>query len=175
MRGMLVRASTVEEPHGRVPFLHAAGQVARLELTTRMTLAILATASGIFTYLGVRELLDGDATTVFFGAVIYSVSVSVGIYAFWSYLFRIMPHVRRPSGRRMLYLAMAIGSCMIMAMSAWLNAAALAGAAALEQHMSITTEEYQSKLNEAHENALAAQSLLPDIQLARAAFRPPVG
>ncbi len=51
----------------------------------------------------------------------------------------------------MLYLAMAIGSCMIMAMSAWLNAAALAGAAALEQHMSITTEEYQSKLNEAHE------------------------
>ncbi|WP_294644127.1 hypothetical protein [uncultured Aureimonas sp.] len=146
------------------------GQVARLELTTRMTLAILATASGIFTYLGVRELLDGDATTVFFGAVIYSVSVSVGIYAFWSYLIRIMPHVRRPSGRRMLYLAMAIGSCMIMAMSAWLNAAALAGAAALEQHMSITTEEYQSKLNEAHENALAAQSLLPDIQLAAQRF-----
>lgn len=146
------------------------GQVARLELTTRMTLAILATASGVFTYLGVRELLDGDATTVFFGAVIYSVSVSVGIYAFWSYLMRIMPHVRSPAGRRMLYLAMALGAAMIMAMSAWLNAAALAGAAALEQHMSVTTEEYQGKLNEAHENALAAQSLLPDIQLASQRF-----
>ncbi|MBB3949156.1 hypothetical protein [Aureimonas jatrophae] len=146
------------------------GQVARLELTTRMTLAILATASGVFTYLGVRELLDGDASTVFFGAIIYSVSVSVGIYAFWSYLMRIMPHVRRPAGRRMLYLAMALGAGMIMAMSAWLNAAALAGAAALEQHMSVTTEEYQGKLNQAHENALAAQSLLPDIQLASQRF-----
>ncbi|MBB3998106.1 hypothetical protein [Aureimonas pseudogalii] len=146
------------------------GQIARLELTTRMTLAILATASGVFTYLGVRELLDGDATTVFFGAVIYSVSVSVGIYAFWTYLMRIMPHVRRPAGRRMLYLAMALGAGMIMAMSAWLNAAALAGAAALEQHMSVTTEAYQGKLNEAHENALAAQSLLPDIQLASQRF-----
>ncbi|WP_062203212.1 hypothetical protein [Aureimonas sp. AU12] len=146
------------------------GQIARLELMTRMTLAILATASGVFTYLGVRELLDGDASTVFFGAVIYSVSVSVGIYAFWTYLMRIMPHVRRPAGRRMLYVAMALGAAMIMAMSAWLNAAALAGAAALEQHMSVTTEAYQGKLNEAHENALAAQSLLPDIQLASQRF-----
>jgi len=146
------------------------GQVTRLDATTRVTLAVLALASGVYTYLGVRELLDGTANTVFLGAIIYSSAVSVAIYAFWSYLMRLMPHVRHPSGRRMLYLAMAIGSAMIIAMSSWLNAAALAGAAALEQHLAVTTESYQQKLNEAHENALAAQSLLPDIQLASQRF-----
>ncbi|NDW05447.1 hypothetical protein [Jiella pacifica] len=144
------------------------GQVTRLDATTRITLSVLALASGVYTYLGVRELLDGDETTVFLGALVYSSAVSVAIYAFWSYLMRFMPHVR--SGRRMLYLAMAIGSAMIIAMSSWLNAAALAGSAALEQHLAVTTEEYQQKLNEAHENALAAQSLLPDIQLASQRF-----
>ncbi|MBO0902126.1 hypothetical protein [Jiella sonneratiae] len=144
------------------------GQVSRLDATTRITLSVLALASGVYTYLGVRELLDGDETTVFLGAVVYSSAVSVAIYAFWSYLMRFMPHVR--SGRGMLYLAMLLGSAMIIAMSSWLNASALAGAAALEQHLSVTTEAYQQKLNEAHENALAAQSLLPDIQLASQRF-----
>jgi hypothetical protein len=146
------------------------GQQTRLDVTTRITLAVLALASGVYTYLGVRELLNGTATTVFLGAVIYSSAVSVAIYAFWSYLLRFMPHVRQSGSRGMLYLAMAIGSAMIIAMSSWLNAAALAGSAAIEQHLAVTTEEYQQKLNEAHENALAAQSLLPDIQLASQRF-----
>ena len=73
--------------------------VTRLEITTRVTLAILALASGVYTYIGVRELLNGNATLVFFAAVIYSVAVSVGIYAFWTYLMRFMPHVRERAGR----------------------------------------------------------------------------
>ncbi|KQT50932.1 hypothetical protein ASG43_06700 [Aureimonas sp. Leaf454] len=146
------------------------GQIRALETTTQVTLAVLALASGVFTYLGVRELLDGSATTVFFGAVIYSTSVSVAIYAFWSYLLRFMPHVRQPGSRRLLYVAMAMGACFIMAMSSWLNAAALAGSAALEQHLANTTEDYQQKFNAAHENALASQSLLPDLQLASQRF-----
>ena len=146
------------------------GQLTRLDTTTRITLAVLALASGVYTYLRVRELLDGDETTVFLGAIVYSSAVSVAIYAFWSYLMRFMPHVRQPGSRRMLYVAMGLGAAMIIAMSSWLNAAALAGAAALEQHLAVTTEEYQGKLNEAHENALAAQSLLPDIQLASQRF-----
>lgn len=146
------------------------GQLTRLDLTTRLTLGVLAIASGVYTYLGVRELLDGTATAVFLGAIVYASAVSVAIYAFWSYLMRFMPHVRRAGSRRMLYLAMAIGAAMIIAMSSWLNAAALAGAAAIEQHLAVTTEEYQQKLNQAHENALAAQSLLPDIQLASQRF-----
>ncbi|MEL6747210.1 MAG: hypothetical protein AAFO79_05295, partial [Pseudomonadota bacterium] len=63
-----------------------------------------------------------------------------------------------------------IGSAMIIAMSSWLNAAALAGGAALEQHLANTTEQYQRKLEQAHDNALAAQSLLPDTQLAQRRF-----
>jgi len=141
-----------------------------LETMTGATLAILALASGVYTYLGVRELLNGSPTVVFLGAVIYSVAVSVGIFGFWSYLMRFMPHVKNGSGRRYLYLAMALGSAMIVAMSSWLNAAALAGGAALEQHLANTTEQYQQKLEQAHDNALAAQSLLPDIQLASQRF-----
>ena len=60
--------------------------VARLEITLKLTTAILALAAGVYTYLGVRELLNGSPTTVFFAAVIYSVAVSVGIYAFWVFL-----------------------------------------------------------------------------------------
>ncbi|RFC65390.1 hypothetical protein DYI37_06090 [Fulvimarina endophytica] len=146
------------------------GQQTRLDTVTKVTLAVLALASGVYTYLGVRELLDGSATAVLLGAVVYASAVSVAIYAFWSYLMRFMPHVRQAASRRMLYLAMAIGSLMIVAMSSWLNASALAGSAALEQHLSVTTEEYQQTLNQAHENALAAQSLLPDIQLAAQRF-----
>ena len=141
-----------------------------LETITGATLAILALASGVYTYLGVRELLNGSPTVIFLGAVIYSVAVSVGIFGFWSYLMRFMPHVKTGDGRRYLYLAMGIGSLMIVAMSSWLNAAALAGGAALEQHLANTTEQYQQKLEQAHDNALAAQSLLPDIQLASQRF-----
>ncbi len=143
---------------------------ARLESTTKVTLAVLALASGVYTYLGVRGLLNGDAAVVFFGAVIYSVAVSVGIYAFWSYLMRFLPHVESAASRFWLFIAMAIGSCMIIAMSSWLNAAALAGSAALEQHMANATETYQQQLDKAHANALASQSLLPDIQLASKRF-----
>ncbi len=65
---------------------------------------------------------------------------------------------------------MAVGCLMIMAMSAWLNAAALAGSAALEQHLAVTLEGYVADLDNAHGNALAAQSLLPDVQRAAERF-----
>jgi hypothetical protein len=144
--------------------------VAALELTSKITLAVLALASGVYTYLGVRDLLDGSAIVTFFGAVIYSAAVSVAIYTFWTFLMRFMPHVRHAGGRRALVAAMALGCAMIVAMSAWLNAAALAGSAAIEQHLSRAAEGYAEALDKAHSNALAAQSLLPDIQLASDRF-----
>src|SRR6185503_4590523 len=144
--------------------------VEALELTSKFTLAVLALASGVYTYLGVRDLLDGSATVVFLGAFIYSAAVSVGIYAFWTYLLRLMPHVRHGAQRRLLFVAMTIGCVMIVAISAWLNAAALAGSAAIEQHLSRAAEGYADALDKAHANALAAQSLLPDIQLASERF-----
>jgi hypothetical protein len=59
---------------------------------------------------------------------------------------------------------------MIIAMSSWLNAAALAGSAALEQHLAVTLEGYVVDLDEAHANALASQSLLPDVARASERF-----
>jgi hypothetical protein len=144
--------------------------VQRLEVTLRVTLGVLALASGVYTYIGVRELLNGNATFVFFAAVIYSVAVSVGIYAFWSFLMRFMPHVRDNRGRGMMFGVMVLGSLMIIAMSAWLNASALAGAGAIQQHLATTLEGYTRDLNTAYRNATAAQGLLPDIQMGSQRF-----
>jgi hypothetical protein len=144
--------------------------VSRLEVTSRVTLAVLALASGVYTYLGVRDLLNGNANIVFFAAVIYSVAVSVGIYTFWTFLMRFLPHVQDGKSRGLLFACMGLGSLMIIAMSAWLNASALAGAAAIQQHLATSVQAYTRDLDRAHNNALAAQSLLPDIQMASTRF-----
>jgi hypothetical protein len=141
-----------------------------VETMTRFALAVLALASGVYTYLGVRGLLDGSATFVFFAAIIYSAAVSVAIYAFWTFMMRFVPLVTSGVQRASLFLTMAIGCGMIIAMSSWLNAAALAGSAALEQHMAVTLQGYAEDLDDAHANALAAQSLLPDVQRAAGRF-----
>ncbi|WP_296038664.1 hypothetical protein [uncultured Agrobacterium sp.] len=144
--------------------------LAAVETMTRFALAVLALASGVYTYLGVRSILDGSPTAIFFAAIIYSASVSVGIYAFWTYMARFYPHVTSRSSRTAMLAVMAVGCVMILAMSSWLNAAALAGSAALEQHLAETVEDYTSDLEQAHQNALGAQSLLPDIQRAKERF-----
>jgi hypothetical protein len=141
-----------------------------VETMSRFALAVLALASGVYTYLGVRGLLDGSATFVFFAAIVYSVAVSVAIYAFWTFMLRFVPLVVSGLQRLALFLVMAIGCMMIIAMSSWLNAAALAGSAALEQHMAVTLQGYAEDLDTAHANALSAQSLLPDVQRASERF-----
>lgn len=152
--------------HARALKAHVAG----LETMTRFVLATLALASGVYTYLGVRSLLDGSATLVFFAAIIYSAAVSVAIFGFWTYLMRLMPEMREAGSRLALMGVMAIGSVMIVAMSSWLNAAALAGSAAVEQHLAVTVEDYAGDLDQAHSNALGGLSLLPDIQRAAERF-----
>ncbi|KKB07720.1 hypothetical protein [Devosia chinhatensis] len=144
--------------------------VRSVETMSRFALAVLALASGVYTYLGVRGLLDGSASFVFFAAIIYSVAVSVAIYAFWTYMMRFIPLVVSGVQRIGLFFTMAIGCCMIIAMSSWLNAAALAGSAALEQHMAVTLQGYAEDLDNAHARALSTQSLLPDVERAAARF-----
>jgi hypothetical protein len=152
------------------PSVQLSSGIQRLEVTLKVTTAILALAAGVYTYLGVRELLNGSAAMVFFAAVIYSVAVSVGIYAFWIFLMQFMPHVVTRAGRALMFGCMLLGSLMIVAMSSWLNASALAGAAAIQQHLAITVQNYTRDLDIANTNAIAAQSLLPDIQLASGRF-----
>lgn len=141
-----------------------------VETMTRFALAVLALASGVYTYLGVRGLLDGSASFVFFAAIIYSAAVAVAIYAFWSFMLRFVPLVTSGVQRIGLFLTMAVGCAMIIAMSSWLNAAALAGSAALEQHLAVTLQGYAEDLDQAHANALASQSLLPDVERAAERF-----
>ena len=144
--------------------------VKKLEITTRVTLLVLALASGVYTYLGARELIGGTSPETHLAAAIYAGAVSVGIYAFWSYMTRLLPHVTDRGARTLLFGCMALGSMMIVAMSSWLNASALAGPAALQQHLAATLEAYSRDLDKAHRQALAAQGLVPDIQLASARF-----
>ncbi|WP_265499518.1 hypothetical protein [Paracoccus beibuensis] len=142
-----------------------------LDTFTSTALGVLSAASGIYTYLGVRTLLDDPGLWTTFAALAYSIAVSVGIFVFWSYLLRLLPAVRSAASRVGLMLTMVLGSVAIVAMSSWLNAAALAGGAAVETHMATTVQNYQSALERAHANAVAGQSLSRDVARVRQSFQ----
>ena len=146
------------------------GHVSWLDTFSGTALGVLATASGIYTYLGVSSLLDENGAMSVFAAIAYSVAVSVGIFVFWSYMMRLYPAVRAAGSRLKLTVAMAVGSLAIVAMSSWLNAAALAGSAAVEQHLAKTVQDYQTSLERAHEVALTGQSLERDVARVRQSF-----
>jgi hypothetical protein len=131
---------------------------------------VLSVASGIYTYLGVSSLLDENGAMSVFAAVAYSVAVSVGIFVFWSYLMRLFPAMRTARQRVGLMMAMGAGSLAIVAMSSWLNAAALAGSAAVEQHLAKTVQDYQQSLERTHEIALSGQALQRDVARVRQSF-----
>lgn len=141
-----------------------------LDSFTSTALGVLAAASGIYTYLGVRSLLENTGAWTTFAALSYSIAVSVGIFVFWSYMLRLLPAVRSAVSRIGLLLAMALGCVAIVAMSSWLNAAALAGGAAVETHMATTVQHYQASLERAHSNAVAGQSLVRDVSRVRQSF-----
>ncbi|WP_370400874.1 hypothetical protein [Sulfitobacter sp. JB4-11] len=146
------------------------GHLSWLDTFSGTALGVLATASGIYTYLGVSSLLDENGAMSAFAAIAYSVAVSVGIFVFWSYMMRLFPAVRTARARTGLLGAMALGSVAIVAMSSWLNAAALAGSAAVEQHLAKTVQDYQGALEQAHEIALSAQGLERDVARVRQSF-----
>ncbi len=145
-------------------------QLTWLDTFSGTALGVLAVASGIYTYLGVNSLLDEEGAFSVFAAIAYSVAVSVGIFVFWSYMLRLFPTVRTAQARIGLLAAMALGSGAIIAMSSWLNAAALAGSAAVEQHLAKTVQDYQSALEGTHEIALSAQALQRDVARVRQSF-----
>ncbi|UWQ96620.1 hypothetical protein K3728_05140 [Rhodobacteraceae bacterium M385] len=157
-------------PHGLAHARELQGHLSALDSFSGTALAVLATASGIYTYLGVSSLLDDTGALSFFAASAYSIAVSVGIFVFWSYLMRLMPAMRTTGAKLKLMGAMALGSLAIIAMSSWLNAAALAGSAAVEQHLAQTVQEYQEALEHAHDTAVSAQALERDVARVRQSF-----
>lgn len=146
------------------------GHLSWLDGITGTALGVLAVASGIYTYLGVSSLLDDTGALSFFAAMAYSVAVSVAIFVFWSYMMRLLPAVRTAGARIGLFLSMCLGSLAIVAMSSWLNAAALAGAAAVEQHLATTVQDYQTALERANTIAVSAQGLQRDVARVRQGF-----
>ena len=146
------------------------GHLTWLDSFTSAALGVLSVASGIYTYLGVRGLLEDGTALSLFAAVAYSAAVSTGIFVFWSYLLRLLPAMRTAGTRMMLVLAMVLGSGAIVAMSSWLNAAALAGSAAVEQHLARTVQDYQAALERAHSQTLRAQALGLDVDRTRRGF-----
>ncbi len=146
------------------------GHLAWLDSFSGMALGVLSVASGIYTYLGVSSLLDDTGALSVFAALAYSIAVSVAIFVFWSYLLRLVPAVRTTGARIGLLLSMLLGSLAIVAMSSWLNAAALAGSAAVEQHLAETVQDYQGALERANEIAVAAQGLGRDVARVRQSF-----
>ncbi len=162
---------TREEAQGVRYAQELEGHLGWLDGFTSAALAVLAVASGIYTYLGVSSLLDETGALSFFAAIAYSVAVSVGIFVFWSYLMRLFPAVRSTGARLGLVASMVLGSLAIIAMSSWLNAAALAGSAAVEQHLARTVQDYQSSLESAHNIAVTAQGLERDVARVRQGFQ----
>jgi hypothetical protein len=80
--------------------------LAALDSFAPMALGVLAVASGIYTYLGVRAQLDGSGALTFFAAVAYSLAVSVAIFVFWSYMIRLTPALRTAKARIGMLLTM---------------------------------------------------------------------
>ena len=146
------------------------GHLRWLDSFTGTALGVLSVASGIYTYLGVSSLLDDTGALSVFAALAYSIAVSVGIFVFWSYMLRLLPAVRSAASRLGLIASMALGSLAIVAMSSWLNAAALAGAAAVEQHLATTVQNYQGALERANTIAVSAQGLGRDVARVRGSF-----
>lgn len=164
------RKMTASEAKGLRTAKELEGHLVWLDSFTPAALGVLAIASGIYTYLGVSSLLENTGAMSFFAAVAYSVAVSVGIFVFWSYMLRLLPSMRSASGFIGLTIATFVGSLAIIAMSSWLNAAALAGSAAVEQHLENTVRDYQSALEQSHEIALSGQALGREVQRARETF-----
>ena len=164
------RPLTASETKGLRTAKELEGHLAWLETFTPAALGVLAVASGIYTYLGVSTLLEDTGAMTFFAAVAYSAAVSVGIFVFWSYMLRLLPSMRSSSGFIGLTISTIVGSLAIVAMSSWLNAAALAGSAAVEQHLENTVRDYQAALEQAHDIALAGQTLGREVQRAQEAF-----
>lgn len=161
---------TAEEAKGLRTAKELEGHLAWLDSITPPALGVLAVASGIYTFLGVSSLLEDNGAVSFFAAVAYSIAVSVGIFVFWSYMLRLLPSMRSASGFIGLTLSVFLGSLAIIAMSSWLNAAALAGSAAVEQHLENTVRDYQSALERAHDIALSGQTLGREVERARQSF-----
>jgi hypothetical protein len=124
-------------------------------------LVVLALASGVYTYLGASELLVGERAIP--AAMTFAIAVTIGLYLFWRALFEVAPQLTGVVARVRLFIYVLLGGCAAVMMSSWLNATALAGAAAIDQHLAHYTQQAQRSFDDAHRAALGPQNLQRDL------------
>lgn len=140
---------------------------------TQAALAVLATASGAYTYKGAAVLLSPDGmdwwTKSF--ALVFAMAVTAAIWVFWIYVFCFIPYLRSKLGRAALVaVVLLIGAPMIFAMSSWLNAIALFGTSAREQDLAGALVVYETVLDASDRRARAVLRLQPNLLTEAARF-----
>ena len=92
-------------------------------------LAVLASASALYTYQGVVSLLTEEQDTWWLRAVgaVFAIAVGVGLFTAWAYVMRAVPHLLGLRGRLIGLTVVLMTGFAAVVTSSWLNAAALAG------------------------------------------------
>jgi hypothetical protein len=143
-----------------------------LDRLAEFALAVLASASALYTYQGAITLLTEEADTWWLRSVaaVFAVAVGVGLFAAWSYVLRAVPHLIGFRGRFLALLLTVLTATAAVVTSSWLNAAALAGASARGAHLIQTLEQFEILANSANAQRQLVRQVVPDLRLYRDRF-----
>jgi len=152
-------------------YAHATSRLDRsssfLDRLAEAALAVLASASALYTYQGATTLLTEEADTWWLRSVaaVFAVAVGIGLFAAWSYVLRAAPHLIGFRGRFLAVLLTLLTATTALVTSSWLNAAALAGASARGAHLVETLEAFERLANAANAQRQRVQQVVPDLRV----------
>jgi hypothetical protein len=138
-----------------------------LDRLAETALAVLASASALYTYQGAVLLLTEEADTWWLRSVaaVFAVAVGIGLFAAWSYVLRAVPHLVGFRGRLLGLLLVLLTAGTAVVTSSWFNAAALAGGSARNAHLVETLEQFERLANAANAQRQRVQQILPDLRV----------
>ena len=139
----------------------------KLERLGDAALAVLASASALYTYQGVISLLTEEQDSWWLRAVgaVFAIAVGVGLFTAWAYVMRAVPHLLGFRGRLIGLVVVCMTSFAAVVTSSWLNAAALAGASAREQHLIYSLEQFEQLANSANAQRARVRQIIPDLRV----------
>ncbi len=146
-------------------------RIRNLFAPTDAALVVLATGSGIYSYLGCRQLLDGESLFVLLAAIVYAGCISLMIALFWMWAMRVLPTTQSPKRLLWGFLTVLVGVITICMVSSSFNATALFGPAALKLHESRALSASEQHLDTTHRATLQMRDLLPDLRSDAERFR----
>lgn len=138
--------------------------IRKLFQPTDTALIALACGSGVYTYLGCRQILDGNSLFTFLAALVYAGCVSLMIALFWMWATRVLPTTN--CGKRLLIasLTVLVGAILISFASSSFNMMAISGPAATNLHESRALEAAEQQLATTYSATLQIRDLLPDLR-----------